>query len=77
MEFTRRRQGRPRWTFPTRDKIIRWSLCSDHEKLKTEIQRLLKISADRDWAVQKTNQSIKILYKELSRRTGNCKSSTS
>lgn len=44
------------------------SLRQDHEKLKTEIQRLLKISADRDWAVQKTNQSIKILYKELEQK---------
>ena len=38
------------------------------ENLQQEIERLKKEAADQKWGLQKTNEGIKILYKELERK---------
>ncbi len=43
-------------------------LLKDHEALQEEFKKLQKQSADHDWGIQKTNESIKILYKELEKK---------
>ncbi len=41
---------------------------SESEILKEEIKRLNKDSEDREWGLQKTNEAIKALYKDLERK---------
>ena len=41
---------------------------TENERLKAEIVRLKKEAEDREWGIRKTNDGIKLLYKELERK---------
>ena len=46
---------------------------SENGILKEQIQKLQKDVADREWGLKKTNESIRILYKDLEEKNAELK----